>query len=1031
MSDTRHAPGDALVFGQAAVSRDEGMSSTALGDCPYTVKDPEDKYYTTQLVHVGDAREDARFKDRPFVKAGVVMIIAVQLKSRSGYAIGSFTLIDEVPRPSLDYEEVRFLEDMSTTIIEHLEHTRGRNARDRGEKMVRSLGSFVEGLSSTRGEDEIDKGNDQSEDLSDNSRPIPETRDEDIRSILSNVLHIHSLDPSNTTNDSEIHQTVDERIADQTTLRGQHSNNPDWVSGKEIQERFADKTEQDMKELKKKAEQPKSAEDALNHTLDAAQNTFLPPGSGRTFGRAANLLRQALGADGVIFFNASFNSSPHEIQRRDHSSRRLKREMSSETSSANESSSDTSPGSSFSARLVRRKHSERSARLERQSSSEHSTQNAASPGARRDRSREYCDILGSSLSMYCLQTPDMPREKLRLSPRDMRKCIRRYTNGKVFSFTETGDFSLGEDNSSASSRGLSGESELPPDEEAEREPMYSRKERNIRAKLITCIPAARTVIFLPLYNYGLEKWATGVFIWTTRLDRLLNANVDLNYIKAFSNSAMGEIARLDAVAAERTKSNFVASISHELRSPLHGIMGNIEFLQDTAIDTFQASMISSIETCGRTLLDTVNHVLDYAKINDFSRRHPNKSQKALALGRQAGDGNTMPAMSLVDELDLALTVEEAVETAFAGHSFKTTKRGANLHDSTPSNQLASPGMTSPRPHGTLVEEYFPEAAGKATTVRLVLDIEYQENWMVTTQPGAIRRLIVNLLGNALKYTSKGFIEVELKSHERDKGPADHRKVSLRVKDSGKGMSNDFLQNKVFSAFSQEDPLSVGTGLGLNIVAQIVKSLGGVVDLKSKKDVGTDVKVWLNLPIVEPDHAVRKEPSIMKQVQSETNGKLVLALNPDWSENGKMKVPEDKGKLLESVENLCHHWFGMQLGFADRMHDKGADMYLYAEPPPIEHLFKTHGERAAHGEIPLIIMCSNQLEAAALRAGGLHKLVDAGRIVEVTSQPCGPEKLATVLSRCLARSKEKVAVENQGRSTRSNQDEGDLSQTPPQ
>lgn len=57
---------------------------------------------------------------------------------------------------------------------------------------------------------------------------------------------------------------------------------------------------------------------------------------------------------------------------------------------------------------------------------------------------------------------------------------------------------------------------------------------------------------------------------------------------------MTELARLDAINLHMAKTTFVASISHELRSPLHGVLGSIQFLQDTALDAFQVSMLSKL-----------------------------------------------------------------------------------------------------------------------------------------------------------------------------------------------------------------------------------------------------------------------------------------------------------------------------------------------------------------------------------------------------------------------------------------------------
>jgi signal transduction histidine kinase len=60
-------------------------------------------------------------------------------------------------------------------------------------------------------------------------------------------------------------------------------------------------------------------------------------------------------------------------------------------------------------------------------------------------------------------------------------------------------------------------------------------------------------------------------------------------------------------------------ISHELRSPLHGILAAAEFLEDTNLDSFQKSLTKTQVICGRTLLQVIEHVLDYSKINSFEK----------------------------------------------------------------------------------------------------------------------------------------------------------------------------------------------------------------------------------------------------------------------------------------------------------------------------------------------------------------------------------------------------------------------------
>ena len=110
---------------------------------------------------------------------------------------------------------------------------------------------------------------------------------------------------------------------------------------------------------------------------------------------------------------------------------------------------------------------------------------------------------------------------------------------------------------------------------------------------------------------------------------------------------------------------------------------------------------------------------------------------------------------------------------------------------------------------------------------------------------------MNLFGNALKFTKSGFIEITLSTSDADKVP-NHAIAHLAVADSGCGISPDFLDNQIFTPFSQEDIFTEGAGLGLSIVHQLVTSLGGRVEIKSDVGIGTQVDVFIPIRLSDPN-----------------------------------------------------------------------------------------------------------------------------------------------------------------------------------
>jgi len=110
--------------------------------------------------------------------------------------------------------------------------------------------------------------------------------------------------------------------------------------------------------------------------------------------------------------------------------------------------------------------------------------------------------------------------------------------------------------------------------------------------------------------------------------------------------------------------------------------------------------------------------------------------------------------------------------------------------------------------------------------------------------GRLRQVVINLVGNALKFTSKGEVTLEVNLHQEDKINAI---LHFTVTDTGTGIPGDQLET-VFDAFSQADPSYSrkhgGTGLGLTITKELVELMGGTIGVHSREGEGTTFRFTL-------------------------------------------------------------------------------------------------------------------------------------------------------------------------------------------
>ncbi|KAJ2896166.1 hypothetical protein MKZ38_005773 [Zalerion maritima] len=268
------------------------------------------------------------------------------------------------------------------------------------------------------------------------------------------------------------------------------------------------------------------------------------------------------------------------------------------------------------------------------------------------------------------------------------------------------------------------------------------------------------------------------------------------YLAAFGNCIMAEAAQLGAVAADHAKSDFISSISHELRSPPHSILASSEFLQDTAVDLFQQN---------------------FAKINN-STRLPGNGEKGNEPSKETARSG-MLAISVV--MDIRLITEDEV----SGFPPEGLRRSSGNQSSTSA-------------------EHHKES--KKQRLEVTLDLDWRLNWIFNIQSGALRRVLMNLFGSALKYTpSRTYGSPRYMSESGDMLNEFWGEHKLPCGCWGKDMGFAVNVNFKFEAKEQKDECMGANNNGRNSVCSMEVGLPSIQMSGSEAFQGRDVASFMS------------------------------------------------------------------------------------------------------------------------------------------------------------------------------------------
>jgi PAS domain S-box-containing protein len=364
-------------------------------------------------------------------------------------------------------------------------------------------------------------------------------------------------------------------------------------------------------------------------------------------------------------------------------------------------------------------------------------------------------------------------------------------------------------------------------------------------------------------------------------------------------------ARDDAVAGERAKTDLIAVMSHEMRTPLNGILGTLELLDSEEFSSKEHAYFDIIRSSGKLLLNHVNAVLEISRAESGE----------IAISQQ--------------NFSLVALVSEMVE----GQRSVAEHRG---------NTLTYSVVT----HG---EEY---AVG---------------------DPMRLGQVLLNLIGNAVKFTRNGAITVEVERHlESDL-------VEFRVSDNGIGINAE-NHERIFEDFFIVDTsynrTVGGTGLGLAIVKRLVNAMGGEIRVESEPRQGSLFCLLLTLPAPTGKNAIFSQKNIPKmRSSSRRHIRPLKILVVEDNEINRVVVHD----LLEQDGHEIDEAVDGQQGF-ELATRKSYDLVLMdISMPVLDGIEATRAIRKTEGpgiRMPIVALTAHALpaEVESFRAAGIDEIL---------------------------------------------------------
>lgn len=241
----------------------------------------------------------------------------------------------------------------------------------------------------------------------------------------------------------------------------------------------------------------------------------------------------------------------------------------------------------------------------------------------------------------------------------------------------------------------------------------------------------------------------------------------------------------EAKRASKAKSDFLSNMSHEMRTPLNGVIGASDLLISTRLDDEQKDLVGTLKKSAHLLLKLIDNILDLSKIES---------------GKLVSERVNFDLHKLVN---------------------------------------------------STLEMFLPQVEKKGITLSVRFTPETY--FMLQGDPLHLQQVLINLLGNAIKFTDKGKVELRISTIQQDEL---NTFLRFEVIDTGIGIPPQ-AQEKIFESFTQANQSITrtygGTGLGTTISKQLVELMGGIMGLQSEPGIGSIF--WFEIPFAKQPPAV--------------------------------------------------------------------------------------------------------------------------------------------------------------------------------